>query len=217
MYDQGLVGPGLSRMGPTYRHLRPARSQTTHGKFTVHTPQLSGGIRRATAKAGYIGVYMALKRMIVRSAPRRTSSARSGPGSSATLVAGRRAISDPGRGLDKKTSRRSTRPTTKALGLGSLNAATLPDRAAGSRSSGAASSSTAPSSSSPFSTRRCRSQCSARSFTTEHGKFGSKGTSDVGKQGSTEIARYDGACLADLPRLSATWCAPSSALNYPGQ
>ncbi len=208
VYDQGLVGPGLSYFGPT-TGVYGLRIADYPGKFTVHTPQLSGGYPTRDGEARYIGFYMAIKRMVVRATSQdfeRTIR----PwiigyfGRTPAHLDGGEASKEDIAALDA---------TTRALGMGSLNAATLPNtckleilRAASTYS---------PIEFIAFLDAQMSKSMLGQTFTTEPGKFGSRGGNDVAKEGSTEIARYDGGCLADT--LERDVVHPIVRLNYPGR
>lgn len=208
VYDQGLVGPGLSRMGPT-TGVYGLRIDDYPGKFTVHHPQLSGGYPTRDGEGRYIGVYMALKRMVVR------ATAQDFERTIRPWVIGYfgRTENHLDKGLANPPDIEALDRAVKALGMGSLNAATLPDsckieilRAASEYS---------PIEFVAFLDAQMSKSMLGQTFTTEPGKFGSRGGNEVGKQGSTEIARYDGGCIADT--LERDVVHHIVRLNYPGK
>jgi len=207
IYDQGLVGPGMSNYGVT-NGLRGLRVGDYQGKFVVHAPALSAEYVTRDGEGRYIGTYMLLKRMVVRASAQdfeRTIRPWVVGYFKRALKAGEKEpIAQPEdiAALDRALS---------ALGTGSLNGASLPDsvsieilRAASAMNAEQFLS---------FLNREISKAMLGQAFTTEPGSNGNLSTSEMAAKGTAQILRYDAQCMSDsLERDLAT---PWFQLNYP--
>jgi phage gp29-like protein len=210
IYDQGLVGPGYGGMGPTTGNYGLPVSLLP-GKFIIHAPALNGDYPTRDGEVRYAGMYMLVKRMVVR----------------ATTEDFERTIRPWvigyfNRDLDSKDGARpiATEPDQLALdrvlaslGAGSLNYGRLPDsvkveilRAASSYSVDSFLS---------FLNREISKCFLGQSFTTEPGANGNLTTSEIAKKGTMEVLRYDARALADT--YERDLARPWLKLNYPGE
>ena len=213
IYDQGTVGPAMSYMGPT-TGVYGLRVADLPGKFILHTPALNADYATRDGEGRYIGTYMLLKRMVVRATAQdfertirpwvlgyfnRDHKVEGGGGS-------------PEAPLATKEDIGSLEDALRTLGAGSMNGAALPNsvrvellRAVSQMSATEFVS---------FLNREMSKALLGQAFTTEPGANGNLSTSQMAKEGTLEIVRYDAGCLSDtLERdLVRTWMR----LNYPG-
>lgn len=160
-------------------------------KFCIHAPQLNGDYPTRDGEGRYIAFYLLMKRVIVRASAQdfeRTIR----PWVIAYFGAG---TDKDGKAIASKEDVAAADDAVKALGVGSLNAATLPDSVRVEILK-AASTLNAQQFVEWIDGQVTKSAL-GQTFTTEAGKFGSKSTAHQGANGSKIIARYDGNCLAD--------------------
>lgn len=194
IYDQGLVGPGFGQ-APT-NGVFGLRVLDYPGKFIEHTPALNADYPTRDGEARYIGVLMLLKRAVTRASAQdfervirpwilgyfNTNAAEMANGQQAKSVASDADIT-------------SLQNALTALGAGSMNNQALPDstriellRAASAMSA------------TEFLSFLNREQSKAllgQAFTTEPGANGNLSTSEMAKEGTMEILRYDARCISD--------------------
>lgn len=204
IYDQGLVGPGMAMM-PTQGTFG-LRVRDYPGKFAVHTPALNADYPTRDGEARYIGVYMLLKRIIVR----------------ATAQDFERVIRPWLVGYFKRPPQQGEQVATKEdisalenvvnkLGMGVLNAATLPEacrveilRAASAMQVGDFLS---------FLNKAISKSLLGQAFTTEPGANGNMATAEVANKNTLKILQYDAKCLCEtIEQYMVRWWMK---LNYP--
>jgi phage gp29-like protein len=187
IWDQGaLVGGPLTSAG-----LYGLRVKDYPNKFVIHAPQLNGDYPTRDGEGRYIAFLLLIKRIILR------ASAQDFERTIRPWVVAyfnRRAEGD-GKAIASDEDIASADDAVKALGAGSLNAATLPDTVRIDILK-AASSLDAQQFLEWIDAQISKSLL-GQTFTTEAGKFGSRSTAQVGENGTQVITRYDGACLAD--------------------
>jgi hypothetical protein len=208
VFDQGASSV-MAPARPGAKAAMGLRIADYPGKFVVHTPQLSGDYPTRDGEGRYIGVYLALKRTIVR------ASAQDFERTIRPWVLGyfNRESDKNARTVADKDDIRQLEATVRALGLGSLNGAILPD-ACKVEILRAASTANAQEFVA-FLDGQVTKAMLGQTFTTEPGKFGAKGVTETAKKGSLELARYDGRCLADsLEAGLVHWIV---RLNFPGE
>lgn len=207
IWDQGAVGPGFDRFGPT-TGIYGLRVAEYPGKFVIHTPQLSPEYPTRDGEARYIGFYIALKRMIVR------CSAQDFERTIRPWVLGlfNRELDKDRKTVANDDDIDKLEAAVNALGNGSLNSATLPDackieilRAASTYNVKEFL---------QFLNDEISKGMLGQTFTTQPGAHGNRSASETAKRGTEELNRYDAACLADtLERELIYWIVK---LNYPG-
>lgn len=206
IYDQGLVGPGLSYMGPT-TGVYGLRVGDFPGKFICHAPALNGDYPTRDGEGRYIGMYMLLKRMVVR------ASAQDFERTIRPWVVGyfNRDMDDGNPPPATTEDIKALEDALAILGMGSLNSAALPNtvkvellRAASAMSATEFLS---------FLNREISKALLGQAFTTEPGANGNLSTSQMAKEGTLEVLRYDGQCIADT--LERDLATPWMKLNYP--
>lgn len=207
IWDQGSVGPGADYMGPT-TGAWGLRVSSLPGKFAVHAPALNGDYPTRDGEGRYIGMYMLLKRMVVRATAQdfeRTIRP--------WVVAyfNRDADSDGNPPAALPEDETAAFNAAKSLGNGSLNAVSLPNtvkieilRAASAMNANDFVS---------FLNREMAKCMLGQSFTTEPGANGNLATAEIAKVGTLEILRYDARALADTIERDIAW--PWMQLNYP--
>lgn len=204
IYDQGLVGPGMTMM-PTQGTFR-LRVRDYPGKFITHTPALNADYPTRDGEARYIGVYMLLKRIIVRATAQDFERVIrpwligyfKRPPQQGEQVAGEKDIA-------------ALEQVVNKLGMGVLNAATLPDackveilRAAATMQVGEFLS---------FLNREIAKSLLGQAFTTEPGPNGNLATAEVADRNTLKILQYDAKCRCET--VERYMVAPWMALNYP--
>lgn len=208
IYDQGLVGPGMSYMGPT-TGIVGARVGDYPGKFITHAPALSAEYCTRDGEGRYIGTYMMLKRMIVR------ASAQDFERTIRPWVVGyfkRKLAGSDKEPIAQPEDIRALEAALSALGSGSMNNAALPDSVS-IEILKAASAMNAEQFLS-FLNREMSKALLGQAFTTEPGSNGNLSTSEMAAKGTAEILRYDAQCMADT--LERDLATPWFKLNYPG-
>lgn len=208
IWDQGSVGPGFSYMGPT-TGVYGLRVSSVPGKFIVHAPALNGDYPTRDGEGRYMGMYMLLKRMVVRAC------AQDFERTIRPWVIGyfNRDLD----GNDGKTpiatpeDEAALDSAIRALGAGSLNGATLPNtvkieilKAISNLNAEQFVS---------FLNREMSKCMLGQSFTTEPGANGNLTTAEIAKVGTLEVLRYDARALADT--LERDLATPWLRLNYP--
>jgi hypothetical protein len=210
IYDQGLVGPTLDGYGET-NGVYGLRVANYPGKFVVHTPALNADYPTRDGEGRYIGILMLLKRMVMR------ASAQDFERTIRPWVLGyfnRDAEEVPGgkpRSVAQPEDILALEAALKVLGSGSMSNAALPDsvkvellRAASAMSATEFLS---------FLNREMSKALLGQAFTTEPGANGNLSTSQMAKEGTMEILRYDARCLADT--LERDLVKPWMRLNRP--
>lgn len=208
IYDQGLVGPGMSYMGPT-TGLVGARVASYAGKFITHAPSLSAEYCTRDGEGRYIGTYMMLKRMVVR------ASAQDFERTIRPWVVGyfkRKLAGGDKEPIAQPEDIQALERALSALGSGSMNNASLPDsvnieilKAASAMDAKGFLS---------FLNSEMSKALLGQAFTTEPGANGNLSTSEMAAKGTAEILRYDAQCMADT--LERDLATPWFKLNYPG-
>lgn len=207
IYDQGFVGPG-SFMGPTTGY--GLRISQLPGKFIVHAPALNGDYATRDGEGRYVGMYMLMKRMVVRATTEdfeRTIR----PwvigyyNRDLKTVGGEKPIA-----LDE--DRAALKNVLASIGAGSLNYGTLPDSVRVELLKAASTYSVSEFLS--FLNREISKALLGQSFTTEPGANGNLTTAEIAKAGTMEILRYDARALSDT--LERDLARPWMKLNYPG-
>lgn len=207
VWDQGLVGPGMSYMGPT-TGVYGLRMADFPGKFIIHAPTLSGEYPTRDGEGRFIASYMMIKRMVVRAVGQDFER------SVRPLIVGYFS-----RDEEKDTPVPASQldiarldAATKALGLGSLNSATLPDSCKIEILKGA----------SEMDAEKfillLDGQLSkgvlGQDYTTQPGKSGARSASEVAERGTLKLSTYDAAAVCDsLERDLVYWMV---RLNWPG-
>lgn len=208
IYDQGMVGPGFGYMGPT-TGMYGLRVSSVPGKFIVHAPALNADYPTRDGEARYIGMYLLLKRMVVR------ASAQDFERTIRPWIVGyfNRDLngSDGDMPIATPEDEAALATAINALGMGSLNSATLPNtvkieilRAASQMNAAEFIS---------FLNRAIAKALLGQAFTTEPGPNGNLATATVAKEVTKEISRYDARCMADT--LERDLALPWMQLNYP--
>jgi hypothetical protein len=209
IYDQGTVGPGY-KSAPT-NGIAGLRVADFPGKFIMHAPALNGDYPTRDGEGRYIGIYMLLKRAVMR------ASAQDFERTIRPWVLGyfnREGESVQGGNVRSVANDEDIKALEKALsvlGNGAMSNAALPDsvRVELLRAASAMSATEFLS----FLNREMSKGLLGQAFTTEPGANGNLSTSQMAKEGTMEILRYDARCLADtLERdLVHHWVK----LNYP--
>lgn len=213
IWDQGNVrGWGDMLSAPT-NGIYGLRVEDYPGKFIVHAPRLRGEYPTREGLGRELSYWFAIKALASRGAAQYIERF------SKPWVLAYWSTSDTGqpRAADDDDIAKAVE-ATKALGIGSLSSATLPNSVAielkgpGQGTAKAA-----------LTYEQLISICNAeiskavqgQTFTTEPGKFGSKGTANAGKASTMQIAEYDAGCLAEtLDRDLIYWIVK---LNWPDE
>ena len=207
VWDQGLVGPGMSYMGPT-TGVYGLRMADYPCKFIIHAPTLSGEYPTRDGEGRYIASYLMIKRMVVRAVGQdfeRTIR---------PLIVGyfsRNEEKDtpvPASTLDIQ----KLDAATKAIGLGSLNSATLPDACKIEILKGA--STMDAEKFLLFLDGQTSKGALGQDYTTQPGKTGARSASEVAERGTLRISIYDARAICDT--LERDLVAAIVHLNYPG-
>lgn len=209
IYDQGLVGPGLSAFGPT-TGLFGLRVADYPGKFIIHSPALNADYPTRDGEARYVGFVMLLKRMVVRSTAQDFE-----------RVIRPWVIGYFNRDADENGKPPAATPddqtaldnALQALGMGSLNATSLPNTVKVELLKAAAAMSATEFIG--YLNRELSKAALGQAFTTEPGANGNYGTAETASKETLKLARYDGRCLADS--LEDGWARPWFRLNYPNE
>ena len=209
IYDQGQVGPGY-KTSPT-NGIAGLRVADYPGKFIVHAPALNADYPTRDGEGRYIGILMLLKRAVMRASAQdfeRTIRPwvlgyfnRDGE----TVQGGNvRSVANP-----EDISKLEQALTV--LGAGAMSSAALPDsvRVELLRAASAMNATDFLS----FLNREMSKALLGQAFTTEPGANGNLSTSQMAKEGTMEILRYDARCLADTLERDLT--RPWMRLNYP--
>jgi hypothetical protein len=207
IYDQGLVGPGLSAFGPT-TGLFGLRVADYPGKFIIHSPALNADYPTRDGEARYVGFCMLLKRMVVR----------------CTAQDFERVIRPWVIGYFNRDADENGRPPAatpddqaaldnalQALGMGSLNAVSLPNTVKIELMKAVATMSATEFIG--YLNRELSKAALGQAFTTEPGANGNFSTAATAAKETLKLARYDGRCLSDS--LEEGWARPWFRLNYP--
>lgn len=207
VWDQGLVGPGMSYMGPT-TGLYGLRMADFPGKFITHAPTLSGEYPSRDGEGRFIASYMMIKRMVARAV------AQDFERSVRPLIVGyfsrdeEKDTAVPASTLDIQR----LDAATKALGLGSLNSATLPDSCKIEILKGA--STMDAEKFLLFLDGQMSKGVLGQDYTTQPGKTGARSASEVAERGTLKLSSYDAAAICDsLERDLVYWIV---RLNWPG-
>lgn len=209
IYDQGPTGPNLE-FGPT-SGITGLRVGDFPGKFVVHTPALNADYPTRDGEGRYIGILMLLKRMVMR------ASAQDFERTIRPWVLGyfnRQAeemIGGSPRSVATTEDIDSLKEALNALGAGAMNNAALPDSVKVELLRAAAAMPATDFLS--FLNREMSKALLGQAFTTEPGANGNLSTSQMAKEGTMEICRYDARCLADTMErdLVGSWLR----LNHP--
>jgi phage gp29-like protein len=209
IYDQGLVGPGLNAFGPTVGMLG-LRVGNYPGKFITHVPALNADYPTRDGEGRYIGFLMLLKRMIVRASAQDFE-----------RVVRPWVLGYFNRDADENGKPPAATPedqtqlqnALKAFGLGSLNAASLPNTVKVELLKAISAMSAVEFLS--YLNREMSKALLGQSFTTEPGANGNFATAEVAERGTLKISRYDGRCLADS--LESGLARPWFRLRYPSE
>jgi phage gp29-like protein len=207
VWDQGLVGPGMQYMGPT-TGLYGLRMADFPGKFIIHAPTLSGEYPTRDGEGRFIASYMMIKRMVARAV------AQDFERSVRPLIVGYFSRDEekdtpvPASTLDIQR----LDAATKALGLGSLNSATLPDACKIEILKGA--STMDAEKFLLFLDGQMSKGVLGQDYTTQPGKTGARSASEVAERGTLKLSSYDAAAICDsLERDLIYWIV---RLNWPG-
>ena len=207
VWDQGLVGPGMSYMGPT-TGVYGLRMADFPGKFIIHAPKLSGEYPTRDGEGRFIASYMMLKRMVVRAV------AQDFERTVRPLIVGYFSRDEekdtpvPASTLDIQRLDQAT----KALGLGSLNSATLPDSCKIEILKGASTMDAEKFVS--FLDGQISKGLLGQDYTTQPGKTGARSASEVAERGTLKLSTYDAKAVCDtLERDLVRWIV---RLNWPG-
>jgi phage gp29-like protein len=212
IWDQGSVrGYGDLLSAPT-NGIFGLRVDDYPGKFIVHAPRLRGEYPTREGLGRELSYWFAIKALAARGASQYVERfAKPWPIAtwSTSDTGNPRAANDDD--IVKADA------AMKALGIGSLAGATLPDSIKvnlyGPGQSGSAKAAIGHEALIALTNAEISKCVLGQTFTTEATKFGSKGTSDVGKSGTLQIATYDAGCLADtLKRDLVFWIVK---LNWP--
>lgn len=205
IYDQGPVNPWSGQNLSLGYGLRVADYP---GKFIVHAPALNGDYSTRDGEARYVGVYMALKRMIVR------CTAQDFERTIRPWVVGyfnrEKKAEDSTVAGPEDIARLSE--VVEALGLGSLNSGVLPDackveilRAASTLSAKEFA---------EWLDQQVTLSMLGQTYTTAPSQRGTHEAASVADANTIKINRYDAQCLADtLERDLVRWMVE---LNWPG-
>lgn len=194
IWDQGMVSSDDVMSDPT-SNLFGVRCDDFPGKFIVHTPAVRGNYPTRDGLGRELAYWSALKLMGARGAAQYIERF------AKPWTIGYYATQDDGkpRAADEEDIK-AVEAAGRALGIGSLSYATLPDSVKVDISGPGA---TAPGRQLlhvMFMTA-CNAEMSkgalGQTDTTEAGPNGSRSSTETRKEGTRELYRYDGACLAD--------------------
>lgn len=214
VWDQGMVASWNVAGDPTSQ-MFGLDMKDFPGKFVVHTPGVRGNYPTRDGLGRECAYWSALKLMGARGAAQYIE--RFGK----PWVVGHYAT-----GEEEKQHRsandediRAIEAATKALGIGSLSSAVLPDSTSVELLGPGAGSTVGRQLMHVLWINACNAEMSkavlGQTSTTEAGPNGSRAADEVKKQGTQELYRYDAACLADtLQRGLVKWIV---ALNFPGE
>ena len=209
IYDQGTVGPGY-KSAPT-NGIAGLRVADFPGKFIVHAPALNADYPTRDGEGRYIGIYMLLKRTVMR------ASAQDFERTIRPWVLGyfnRDGETVQGgnvRSVANDEDIKALERALQVLGNGAMSNAALPDsvRVELLRAASAMSATEFLS----FLNREMSKALLGQAFTTEPGANGNLSTSQMAKEGTMEILRYDARCLADT--FERDLIRPWMRLNHP--
>ena len=198
IYDQGPMSP---LAGGNYASGLGLRMASFPGKFTLHCPALNGDYALRDGELRYVGVYMALKRMIVR----------------CTAQDFERVIRPWVLGYFNREGDKNRVPVAAqqdinqlkavlaALGLGSLNSAVLPDAVRVEILKHAATAGQ-PQEFAAWLDTQVTESFLGQSYTTGPSQHGTHEAAGVAAAGTLKIHEYDAQCLADtLERDVVRW------------
>jgi hypothetical protein len=208
IYDQGLVGPGPSYMGPTtgVYGLPVAKFP---GQFIKNTPSLSGQYPTRDGEGRYVAFFMLLKRMVER------ASAQDFERVIRPWVIGyfnRKMPEGSDMPLADKLDIQLLQQSLQALGSGSMNSAALPNSVKIEILKSAAAMSATEFLS--FLNRSIAKALLGQAFTTEPGPNGNMATAEVADKNTGKILEYSVGAMCDTWR--ACLAIPWLQLNHPG-
>lgn len=207
IWDQGQVGP-LNWLSPTSDPPYGLRVADYPNKFVCHAPQVVADYPTREGVGRIIGVYCALKRMVVR------VSAQDFERFVKPWVVGyfKTGINDEIRNAEDKDIA-TLEQAVKTLGAGNLSSSVLPDclkveilRAATNLNQADFL---------EFLNASLSKAILSQTFTTSAGKYGSRATADIGKEISESVFRYDARCMGDT--LKRDLFTAIVKLNWPGK
>ncbi len=198
VYDQGPMSP---LAGGNYAAGLGLRMASFPGKFTLHCPALNGDYALRDGELRYVGVYLALKRMIVRCAAQDFERVirpwvlgyfnREGDKSRVSVAA--------------QQDINQLKSVLAALGMGSLNSAVLPDAVRVDLLKHVASAGN-PREFAAWLDTQITESFLGQSYTTGPSQHGTHEAAGVAAQGTLKIHEYDAQCLADtLERDVVRW------------
>ncbi len=197
VWDQGAVGPGSWGAYPTASSTYGLRVSDFPGKFVVHTPQLRADYPTREGLGRIVGNWMLLKRFAARASSQYLDRfARPiGLGTWGTTD-----TMEPRAAVDEDVV--ALKAALESLGLGTLTSYAKPDCIKVDILNPDATS-TAKLTFTEFlsyADAQVSKGVLGQTYTTEPGKFGAKGTAEVGKEGAMQLARFDAADFADTLR-----------------
>lgn len=204
IYDQGPVAPWSQANYSLGHGLRLA---SFPGKFILHCPALSGDYATRDGELRYIGVYLALKRMIVR------CSAQDFERVIRPWVLGffNREADKTRQSVANTADINQLLATVKSLGLGSLNSAVLPESVRVEILKQVASAGN-PREFADWLDRQVTESLLGQTYTTGPQHHGTHEAADTAQDGTRKIHEYDAQCLCDsLERDLVYWIV---ALNW---
>jgi phage gp29-like protein len=207
IYDQGPTAPWSSpRSNSTIRGYGVPVSEYPF-KFVVHVPALNGDYAVRDGEARYVGVYLALKRMIVR------CTAQDFERVIRPWVVGyfNREQNKDKNPVANQVDIRQLLGAVQALGTGSLNGVILPD-AVKVELLKAVSQAGNPREFADWLDNQVTKSLLGQTYTTSPSARGTHDAADVADQGTEELIRYDAACLGDT--LSRDLAYPIALLNF---